>query len=152
MDKFRNGHEQLAPLVNPTVADFTEEEPPSLGDVIDKAHRERAEKPAKRIGRVSVVLPLLEQSGGIFARALFRDMIVYRAEPDLARGELVIIADHPSFDLMPYGSMPPAYNAHISAPRGIAPRRPQDLVVQWYRADGPVPEGIPEIPAEKEAP
>ena len=83
----------------------------------------------RRIGRFRVAQTmLLEPHTG---RAIFREMIVMRAEANFVDETLMVWADHPAFDILTPGSLVPEYVATITAPKGIPPRRHQDLVVQW---------------------
>ncbi len=87
----------------------------------------------RRIGRFRVPQEmLLEPHTG---RAIFREMIIMRAEANFVDETLMVWADHPDFDILMPGMMVPEYVATITAPKGIPPRRHQDLVVQWKLMD-----------------
>ena len=89
----------------------------------------------RRIGRFRVPQAmLLEPNTG---RAIFRDMIIMRAEANFVDDTLMVWADHPAFDILAPGSLVPEYVATITAPKGVPPRRHQDLVIQWKLMDDP---------------
>jgi hypothetical protein len=93
-------------------------------------------KPAplvRHIGRFRVPQHMLDDH--ITARAIYRDMIVMRAEANFVDNTLMVWADHPDFDVLVPGTLVPEYVATITAPKGLAPRRHQDLRVRWAHGD-----------------
>ncbi len=87
----------------------------------------------RRIGRFRVPQKMLLEPH--IGRAFFREMIVMRAEASFVDETLMVWADHPQFEIMVSGEMVPEYVAEITAPKGIPPRRHQDLVVRWRLSD-----------------
>ena len=115
--RFVNG--QQSGLIRPGMSP----EPPPMEPPVAKPLAER------RLGRFRVPQGLLHDP--LTARALYRDMIVFRAEANFVDNTLMVWADHPAFEVMDPGVAIPEYVAVVVAPKGMKPRRHQDLVVTW---------------------
>ncbi len=87
----------------------------------------------RRVGRFRIHQAMLGDL--ITARAVFREMVVMRAEANFVDNTLMVWADHPSFDVLESGTIVPEYGAKIHNPKGLKPKRHQDLVVVWRRLD-----------------
>jgi len=83
----------------------------------------------RRIGRFRIHQTMLLDQ--ITARAVYREMIVMRAEANFVDNTLMVWADHPAFEVLADGSVVPEYAAKIHNPKGLKPKRHQDLVVVW---------------------
>jgi hypothetical protein len=105
----------IGPIQNPTL--------PLAAKISSAVHR---------IGRFRIPQVMLNDL--VTARAVYRDMIVMRAEASFVDNTLMVWADHPTFEVMTPGEVVPEYVATIVAPKKMTPRRPQDLVVVWERA------------------
>jgi hypothetical protein len=122
--------------------------PPLGGSANDAPAQARPTPPVRRLGKFFIAQALLDVP--ITARAVFRDMIVFRAEANFVNNTLVVFADHPDFDLAIPGQEVPLYQATITSPSGRAPRRPADLFVAWRRVVDPAAEEA--TPPETEQP
>ena len=114
---------------NPKLFNLEPTKPKPTGD--PPAPKPESRQP-RRLGRFAIPQDLLS-GNQTTALAIYRDMVVLRAEANFVTEELWVWAESVHFDFLKTGDQVPEYRATLVAPKGLAPRTHLDIVVQWER-------------------